>query len=146
MNFNHEEKDVLFNAIGSCNLDFSACPGVSAGTSPDTLFSDDFGLEQSGSYDDTTPKVALTYIVNDDVNVYASYTEGFRSGSFDARARTIDSFLNSRPGPETVESIEIGLKSLLNDGRLLLNIAVFQSDYKDIQKLKVQMQIEPKGE
>ena len=88
-----------------------------------------FGFTVGGSYDDTTPKVALTYIVNDDVNVYASYTEGFRSGAFDARARTIDSFLNSRPGPETVESIELGLKSLLNDGRLLLNIALFQSDY-----------------
>ena len=136
--YSDEEKDVLFNAIGSCNLDFSACPGRSAGTSPDTLYSDDFGLEQSGSYDDTTPKVALTYIVNDDVNVYASYTEGFRSGAFDARARTIDSFLNSRPGPETVESIEIGLKSLLNDGRLLLNIAIFQSDYTDIQKLALE--------
>ena len=86
-------------------------------------------LKQSGSYDDTTPKVALTYFVNDDVSVYASYTEGFRSGSFDARARTIDSFLNSRPGPETVESIELGFKSLLNDDKLLLNVAVFLSEY-----------------
>ncbi|MFL2930135.1 MAG: TonB-dependent receptor [Candidatus Micropelagos sp.] len=136
--YTDEEKDVIFNAIGSCNLDFSACPGRSAGTSPDTLFSDDIGLSQSGSFDDTTPKVALTYFVNDDVNVYASYTEGFRSGSFDARARTIDSFLNSRPGPETVESIELGFKSILNDGKLLLNVAIFQSEYTDIQKLALE--------
>ena len=136
--YTDEEKDVIFNAIGSCNLDFSACPGVSAGTSPDTLYSDDIGLTQSGSYDDTTPKVALTYFINDDVNVYASYTEGFRSGSFDARARTIDSFLNSRPGPETVESIELGFKSLLNDGKILLNVAIFESEYTDIQKLALE--------
>ena len=25
--YTDEEKDVIFNAIGSCNLDFSACPG-----------------------------------------------------------------------------------------------------------------------
>ncbi len=135
--YTDEEKDVLFNAIGSCYLDFSSCPGRVAEPNAG-LTSNDFGLAQSGQYDDTTPKVALTYFVNDDVNVYASYTEGFRSGAFDARARTIDSFLNSRPGPETVESIEIGLKSLLNDGRLLLNIALFQSDYTDIQKLALE--------
>ena len=135
--YTDEEKDVVFNAIGSCYLDFSSCPGGLAEPNAG-LTSNDFGLTQSGSYDDTTPKVALTYFVNDDVSVYASYTEGFRSGSFDARARTIDSFLNSRPGPETVESIELGFKSLLNDGKILLNVAVFESEYTDIQKLALE--------
>ncbi len=110
-----ETKDVLFNAIGSCNLDFSACPGRTVGGAP--LTSDDIGLTQSGSWDDFTPKLALTYIMNEDVSFYGSYTRGFRSGSFDARARTIDSFLNSKPGPETVDSYEIGMKSLLADDK-----------------------------
>ena len=135
--YTDEEKDVLFNAIGSCYLDFSSCPGRVAEPNAG-LTSNDIGLTQSGSYDDTTPKVALTYFVNDDVSVYASYTEGFRSGSFDARARTIDSFLNSRPGPETVESIELGFKSLFNDGKILLNVAIFESEYTDIQKLALE--------
>ncbi|ERL46539.1 putative FxsA cytoplasmic membrane protein [Candidatus Micropelagos thuwalensis] len=124
--YTEEEKDVLFNAIGSCNTDFTGCQGANA------------GLTNGGKFDDTTPKVALTYFVNDDVNVYASYTEGFRSGSFDARARTTDSFLNSRPGPETVESFELGFKSLLNDDKLLLNVAVFSAKYDDIQKLALE--------
>ena len=121
-----ETKDVLFNAIGSCQLDFSSCAGPSS------------GLIQGGSWNDTTPKVAITQYINENVNVYASFTQGFRSGSFDARARTIDSFLNSRPGPEEVTSYELGLKSLLNDGRILLNVAVFRSDYDDIQKLALE--------
>lgn len=132
-----ETKDVLFNAIGSCILDFSSCPGATANPNAG-LTSSDVGLSRSGSWDDTTPKVALTYFVNDDVNVYASYTRGFRSGSFDARARTTDSFLNSQPGPETVDSYELGFKSLLNDQKLLLNIAVFKSEYQDIQKLALE--------
>lgn len=131
-----ESKDVLFNAIGSCNLDFSACPGRTVGGAP--LTSDDIGLTQSGSWDDFTPKLAVTYSLNDDVSVYGSYTRGFRSGSFDARARTIDSFLNSRPGPETVDSYEIGMKSLLADQKVLLNIALFQAEYEDIQKLALE--------
>ena len=57
---------------------------------------------------------------------------------FDARARTRDSFLNSRPGPETVESFELGFKSLLNDDKLLLNVAVFSAKYDDIQKLALE--------
>ena len=121
-----ESKDVVFNAIGSCQKDFSSCSGPSS------------GLERSGTFDDTTPKLAITHSLNDDVNIYASYTQGFRSGSFDARARTIDSFLNSQPGPEEVTSIEVGLKSTFNDGRILLNVALFQADYDDIQKLALE--------
>ena len=135
--YTEESKDVTFNAIGSCLLDFSSCPGRTANPNAG-LTSDDIGLQVGGDFDDTTPKVALTYSVNDDVNVYASYTEGFRSGSFDARARTRDSFLNSRPGPETVESFELGFKSLLNDDKLLLNVAVFSAKYNDIQKLALE--------
>jgi iron complex outermembrane receptor protein len=135
--YTDESKDVTFNAIGSCLLDFSSCPGRTANPNAG-LTSDDINLQVGGSFDDTTPKVALTYFVNDDVNVYASYTEGFRSGSFDARARTRDSFLNSRPGPETVESFELGFKSLINDDKLLLNVAVFSAKYSDIQKLALE--------
>ena len=135
--YTEESKDVTFNAIGSCYLDFSSCPGRTADPNAG-LTSDDINLQVGGDFDDTTPKVALTYFVNDDVNVYASYTEGFRSGSFDARARTRDSFLNSRPGPETVESFELGFKSLLNDDKLLLNVAVFSAKYDDIQKLALE--------
>ena len=121
-----ESKDVIFNAIGSCEKDFSSRSGPSS------------GLSVGGTFDDTTPKVAITHALNEDVNIYASFTQGFRSGTFDARARTVDSFLNSKPGPEEVTSIELGMKSTFNDGKVLLNIALFQADYDDIQKLALE--------
>ena len=121
-----ESKDVIFNAIGSCEKDFSSCSGPSS------------GLSVGGTFDDTTPKVAITHALNEDINIYASFTQGFRSGTFDARARTVDSFLNSKPGPEEVTSIELGMKSTFNDGKVLLNIALFQADYDDIQKLALE--------
>ena len=122
-----ESKDVIFNAIGSCKKDFSSCSGASS------------GLEQGASWDNTTPKLAITHSLTEDISVYGSYTQGFRSGSFDARARTVDSFLNSQPGPEEVTSYEIGLKSILNDGKVLLNVAFFIADYDDIQKLALEV-------
>ena len=121
-----ESKDVIFNAIGSCEKDFSSCSGPSS------------GLSVGGTFDDTTPKVAITHALNEDINIYASFTQGFRSGTFDARARTVDSFLNSKPGPEEVTSFELGMKSTFNDGKVLLNIALFQADYDDIQKLALE--------
>ncbi len=121
-----ESKDVIFNAIGSCEKDFSSCSGPSS------------GLSVAGTFDDTTPKVAITHALNEDVNIYASFTQGFRSGTFDARARTVDSFLNSKPGPEEVTSFELGMKSTFNDDKVLLNIALFQADYDDIQKLALE--------
>tara|TARA_B110000503_G_scaffold59662_1_gene95071 strand:+ start:1479 stop:3767 length:2289 start_codon:yes stop_codon:yes gene_type:complete len=122
-----ESKDVIFNAIGSCEKDFSSCSGASS------------GLKQDGSWDNTTPKLAITHSLTEDISFYGSYTQGFRSGSFDARARTVDSFLNSQPGPEEVTSYEIGMKSILNDGKVLLNIALFSANYDDIQKLALEV-------
>ena len=44
--YTDEEKDVLFNAIGSCYLDFSSCPGRVA--EPNAGFtSNDFGLNRA---------------------------------------------------------------------------------------------------
>lgn len=115
-----ESKSAQFNRIGTCEVDFSSC--------------NEAPLQQQGTFDDFTPKLAVTHYLNDDVNIYASYTRGFRSGTFDARASTDASFLESAPGPENVDSYEIGLKSILMDQKLLLNVAIFQTEYQDIQK------------
>jgi len=132
----YEEKTAGFSILGTCALDFSSCAGEGA------------NLARDGNWSDFTPKVALTYLFNDDVSAYASWTRGFRSGTFDARARTIDSFLNSSPRPETVDNYEIGLKSLFADQRVLFNAAVFYSEYEDIQRLaleRVPVEVDPEG-
>ena len=70
---------------------------------------------------------------NDTHNLYLSYSEGFKGGGFDPRgaynlAETRDGF-----APESVESFEIGAKSVWADGRLITNIAAFTMDYTDVQ-------------
>lgn len=125
-----ESKEAIFSIIGTCALDFSSCT--------DTPGQDNANLTNSLSDSDVTPKVALTYYWNDDVSGYLSYTKGFRSGALDARAQTVDSFLNSAADPETVDSYEIGVKSLLLDRRLLFNAAVFSMKYDDMQRLALE--------
>ena len=85
----------------------------------------------------------LGYRLGSGVTAYAGFSNGFKSGGFDIRhpAPPPGHELNSptaAPGtyePETVSSYEIGLKSLLAEGRMRLNAALFRADYDDIQVL-----------
>ena len=85
-----------------------------------------------------TPKVGVAYKMNEDHNVYASWARGFKGGGFDPRMNVFGTKLTpaqARAGyaPETIDTFELGLKSAFNNGRFLTNIAVFNSDYKDVQ-------------
>ncbi|QYF93731.1 TonB-dependent receptor [Massilia sp. PAMC28688] len=85
-----------------------------------------------------TPKVGLAYQMSDAHNLYASYARGFKGGGFDPRMNVVGGRVTqaiARAGylPETIDSIELGLKSQYAGGRVLTNIALFDSDYKDVQ-------------
>ena len=85
-----------------------------------------------------TPKVGVAYKMNDAHNVYASFARGFKGGGFDPRMNVFGTKLTpaqARAGyaPETIDTFELGLKSSFNNDRFLTNIAVFNSDYKDVQ-------------
>jgi len=90
--------------------------------------------EAEKTYTDFSPRVNLSYTLNDDVTVYASYSQGWKAGSFDPRGANFASPEVERGfDPETLDSWEAGLKSTWLDGRALTNIAVFYSDYQDMQ-------------
>jgi iron complex outermembrane receptor protein len=95
--------------------------------------------------DETTPMVNLSYDLTDAVMVYASYSEGFKSGGFTQRvfppivagftapAGTPDIDLIPTYDPEFVEVYEAGFKASLLDDLVRLNGAVFHTDYEDLQ-------------
>ncbi|WP_390614441.1 TonB-dependent receptor [Maricurvus nonylphenolicus] len=62
--------------------------------------------------------------------VYASVSNGFKAGGFDARASSPDNFEYE---DESVITYEIGTKTELMGGRGELNAALFYSDYSDLQ-------------
>ena len=88
----------------------------------------------SGKWDNVTPKVGLQYRINDETQLYGFWTKGFRSGGFNFRNAKP---LIIPPGPTKEEennTVEIGLKTDLADGRVRLNIAAFQNEIKDMQR------------
>ncbi|MEE4184794.1 MAG: TonB-dependent receptor, partial [Gammaproteobacteria bacterium] len=82
----------------------------------------------SGRWDNWTPKLGVRYQFTDDIQGYAFWTKGFRTGGFN--------FRNARPdvvpaGPteqEEQNSYEVGVKTDLLDNRLRLNLAYFSNN------------------
>ncbi|MEM8501145.1 MAG: TonB-dependent receptor [Pseudomonadota bacterium] len=88
-------------------------------------------LQAGGTDDGFVPKVGLQYNVNDDVMLYALYSEGYRVGGVN-RGRG-DPTLPVIYESDTLENKEIGIKSTWMDGRLQLNATLYQMDWKDVQ-------------
>lgn len=89
-------------------------------------------------YDDdkVSGKIGLQYQLSDDLMIYSSYSEGYRSSAFNGGA-TFSVTELSVADPETVQVYEIGVKSRWWDNRLQLNGALFYSDYQDQQFVNV---------
>ncbi len=106
----------------------------------------DFSGEET--FTDFSPRVSLSWSPNSDNNLYASYSQGFKGGSFDPRGQTSavtidfdndgdvdadDIFQFFLFEPEEVDSYEIGWKARFADGRVTSNLAAFYADYTNVQ-------------
>lgn len=96
-----------------------------------------------------TPLVTLQADLNSTDMVYASFTTGFKSGGFDVRSNAAPNALggiyNGQAAgvpniegswefeDEQVKNYELGGKFLLADGAAELNVALFRSDFSDMQ-------------
>ncbi|MCB1678013.1 MAG: TonB-dependent receptor [Halioglobus sp.] len=88
----------------------------------------------SKSWTDFSPRVNLSYLLRDDTTLYGGYSQGWKAGMFDPRgANLLTPAVEEGVDPETLDSYEIGLKTVWWDGRALTNIAVFYSEYDDMQ-------------
>ena len=86
-----------------------------------------------------SPKIGLSYHYTDDIMFYTSLTRGFRSGGFSFRASPTELGQREFIRPafydgERVDSLEVGMKSDLNDNRLRLNLVSFHQWWDGIQR------------
>ena len=84
------------------------------------------------SFTDFSPSLVAAYDLSEQTNVYGKIVRGYKTGGFNTRASSFDSF-DRGFDEETLLSYEAGVKSELWDQRLRVNAAVFRSDYDDIQ-------------
>jgi len=89
------------------------------------------GIPLSQSEDEFTPRIAYAHRFSDNLMMYASATNGFKSGGWNARASSSTAL--QAFGPETIWSYELGMRGDWMDGRLRTNITAFYSDLEDLQ-------------
>ena len=94
------------------------------------------------SYDAWTPMGSLALTVPEDwlgdapvehFMGYFTYAEGFKAGGINGAARSDNPAEASTFRPETVDSYELGLKSIAFDRRLRGSFAIFTADYDEMQ-------------
>lgn len=115
---------------------------VIRGVAP-TTFDHDF--VDTRTTDQVTPSATLEWAKSDESNFYLSYSEGFKSGGFNAvDDQAPDLVLDSGPiytvpgsgwsyDDETASSIALGGKHILLGGAMTFNWELFDSEYKDQQ-------------
>lgn len=98
------------------------------------------GVGVNSPYDNTTeetfsgfsPMTSLSYRLSEDVLLYGTISRGFRAGGFPKYP-----FSQDRTGipfdKEESTNFELGIKSVLLDGTLSLNAAIYQIDIRDQQ-------------
>jgi len=89
------------------------------------------GIPTSKTVKEVTPRIALAYQVNDDVMLFASATNGFKSGGWNGRAAAANLF--RRFEAEKVWSYEAGIRAEFLENRLRTNVTLFQANYDDVQ-------------
>lgn len=125
VNVTREEKDVdvaslVFNVNAPCNVVKGTCPY-------------DFSDDESWTH--VSPRLGLSYIMENETLLYGSWARGYRSGVYNMRNTNAD-VINFGPGPtdeEQVDSYELGFKTDFGGfGRL--NGAVYYTTLKDAQR------------
>ncbi len=104
-------------------------------------------FDGSETFKEFTPRASISFQPNENHNLYFTYSRGFKGGGFDPRGQTSaapdldgdgdidfdDQFEFLRFAPETVDSYELGWKASLLDNAVNIALAVFKSDYNDVQ-------------
>jgi iron complex outermembrane receptor protein len=75
------------------------------------------------------PKLSLAYSLAEDMTLYATAAQGFRSGGFNTPGPVFDRVYDS----EETTNYEIGFKSILFNGGLSLNVALYSILYENQQ-------------
>ena len=104
-----------------------------------------YGPGMGGDFDITEfdPQMTLRYRPNENHSMFLRYAESFKAGGFDTGVTSINSACTSSfcttPfddfsfGPEFADTIELGSKGTLGDGRYRYDITAFETTFQDLQ-------------
>ncbi len=88
----------------------------------------------SEKFSNFSPRIAFNWRLTDDISSYATVSRGYKVGGVNSDVTlTDDGAVEKVYDEETAWNYEIGLKSLLANQRVQLNLAAFYIDWDDIQ-------------
>ena len=124
--WSEDKKDITQNAIDLLETT-SGATGV-------PLILPEFAapVKANDSWSDTTNKVSVSYNPTDDIMLYATYSEGFKSGAFPSQAN-LPGVAATSVDPEEVTNYEGGVKSSWWNNRVQFNVSYYDMDYDDLQ-------------
>ena len=96
-----------------------------------------FQLRSRETWQDFSPRLALSYTPNDDQLFYGAISRGMKSGGFQGAPSTL-AVAQRIIDPESAVAYELGFKSQWLEDRLRLNLAAFYTDYQDLQVVQFQ--------
>jgi len=117
--YTRDEKTFWVVPLTQCNIPFTECPFAST--------------QKSGNWRDFSPRFGVEYQWTPGLLTYATYTRGYRSGNFNSRATALNQI--GPANPESVEQIELGVKSTFWNNRARVNLAMYSSLYANIQRI-----------
>ena len=88
------------------------------------------------NFDEVTGKVGVNFELSDDALLYLTFAQGFQAGGFQTLCfgNLTASCAGTVYDPQTVDSVELGIKSDLLDNQLRLNLSTFYAMYDEIQQ------------
>lgn len=92
-----------------------------------------FLVTPQADFDEFTTRVAINWHAAENLNLYASRTEGFTAGGFNTETNSATA-INLGFDPETITAYEVGAKTRWLDGNLIFNITGFLQDFEDKQE------------
>ena len=107
---------------------------------PVCCFKTDDNTDLKSTDNDHVLRASLSYKLNPDIMLYGTYSEGYRPGGIN---RVPNQNIDSVYQPDFLKSIEFGWKTMLLDGRMQFNGAVFFQSWNDIQLTNFDPSVSP---
>lgn len=95
-----------------------------------------FGVHLTPDWESFDPAFTLSYQASEDVMLYASARQGFKSGGFQSLPASAV-IAGTVFEPERVRAYELGIRSRFMDNRLQINGSLFRAQMQDQQILRV---------
>lgn len=135
LRYTHEKKTISRYYVDHANPANSFghnIDDIRGAITPGELAADQIRTGPDAKYNNVSPTLVVNYKLTEEINTYAKYSKGFKSGGFNGEAVDPRELMDPYDA-EKVDAYEVGVKSRLFDNRITLNVAGFWNESKDMQ-------------